>query len=178
MGLFKDLKRSGWIKRQVSAPESDAEHSFSTCFLAFLLTPDNLNRYHCMELALIHDLAEIYCGDYTPCDNISAQEKSNQEEQSIRQISQELETPYIFELFNEFEQQKTEEAKFVKALDKLDTALTACYYDDKQRAKTSLFNEFSSHADKYIKNIKSHNIKEIQAILTNIINERNHHEQN
>ena len=178
LGLFKDLKRSGWIKRNVLMPESDADHSFSTCFLAFLLTPQHLNRSHCIELALIHDLAEIYCGDYTPCDNLSPQEKHHLEEQGIIKISKELDMPKIIELFNEFEQQKTEESKFVKALDKLDTVLTACYYDDNKRAPTSLFDEFSSYANKRISEIKSRNINKIKIILSNIIKERNQNDQN
>ena len=52
LGRFKDLKRSGWLARKVSSPESDAEHSFSLAFQALLLTPSYLDRCRCIELAL------------------------------------------------------------------------------------------------------------------------------
>ena len=75
IGKFKDLKRSGWVNKKVVNPESDAEHSFSVAFMTMLMAPDNLDKEKCLKLALIHDLAEIYAGEYTPHENITAKEK-------------------------------------------------------------------------------------------------------
>lgn len=178
LGRFKDLKRSGWLKRGVLSPESDADHSFSVCFLTFLLAPEHLNRCRCLELALIHDLAELYSGDYTPCDNISPAQKHILEEQGIQRIAQELESPRLLDLFAEFEAQETAESRFVKAIDKLDTVFAACYYDCSKRSETPVFAEFSAYARKQIEKIASSDIESIQNILNILISERENHDQN
>ena len=89
---------------------------------------------------------------------------------AIEKLAQELDYPKLISLFEEFEAQATEEAKFTKLLDKLDTAVTACYYDFNHRGDKPLIEEFCSHAEKEIKKINSpyqnlvldllHNIKD------------------
>lgn len=89
LGRFKDLKRSGWLARKVSSPESDAEHSFSLAFQALLLTPSYLDRCRCIELALAHDIAEVYSGDMLPGE-INAAEKHQKEREAVCRLSKEL----------------------------------------------------------------------------------------
>lgn len=84
LGKMKDLKRSGWIKRQVTNPESDADHSFSVAVLVLLLAPKELNLQRCLELALVHDLPEIYSGDYTPVDDISPAERAKKSKKQLK----------------------------------------------------------------------------------------------
>lgn len=59
-----------------------------------------------MELALTHDLAEIYAGDPTPVDKVSPQDKYNNEKQAITKIAAKLNKPELIELFEELETQK------------------------------------------------------------------------
>lgn len=169
LGKIKDLKRTGWLRRKIAVPESDAEHMFSTAFLAMLLTPPELNKEKCLELALSHDLQEIYSGDFVP-EEISSSEKYQIEHSAVQKLAQEIDYPQLIDLFEEFEAQETAEAKFVKTLDKLDTAITACYYDFDLRGDRPLIEEFCTHAEEEIKKINSpyqhlaldllHNIKD------------------
>lgn len=154
LGKIKDLKRTGWLRRKITVPESDADHMFSTAFLALLLTPPELNKERCLELALCHDLQEIYSGDFVP-EEISSSEKYQIEHSAVQKLAQELDYPQLIDLFEEFESQETAEAKFVKLLDKLDTAVTACYYDFNHRGDRPLIEEFCTHAEKEIKTIDS-----------------------
>ena len=169
LGKIKDLKRTGWLVRNINNPESDADHMFSTTFLIMMLTPPELNKEKCLELALCHDLQEIYSGDFI-LGEISASDKYQIERKAIEKLAQELDYPKLISLFEEFEAQATEEAKFTKLLDKLDTAVTACYYDFNHRGDKPLIEEFCSHAEEEIKKINStyqnlvldllHNIKD------------------
>ena len=162
------LKRTGWPKRQVNQPESDAEHSYSLAMLALLLMPEELDRLRCLELALTHDLAEIYAGDYIPTDNVTPEDKHQQERSGILKLADELNWPQLIELFDEFESQKTKESIYIKALDKLDNVITARYYDDNHRAPDKLMSEFSSHAEKCIDAFSGEDIKQIKYILQSL----------
>lgn len=170
LGKVKDLKRSGWKKRNVSLPESDADHSFGMCALIMMYSPDNLNKGHCLELAIVHDMAEIHSGDFTPGE-ITSQEKARLEKKGMRQISQEIKNHDFYELFKEFEAQQTPEAKFVRAIDKLETVLTAKYYDNNGRSSSPnpLMPEFAATAAKALEKIDSPDITILREIL-NIIN--------
>ena len=172
LGKFKDLKRTGWKRRQVDQPESDAEHSFSLALLVMLTIPAGLNRQKCLEMALIHDLAEIYVGDLTPDDSVAPKEKNCLEMQAMKRISQELSMPYFEELFSEFETQQTPEARFVKALDKLDTVLTACYYDQNKRAPVELMPEFSAYAQKCLSRADTDEVRLVKNMLYQIVKKK------
>lgn len=140
LGKMKNLKRTGWIYRHVQNPESDADHSYSLAVLALLLAPKHLDLLKCLKLALVHDMAEVFCGDYMP-GTISAEEKHKKECQAFDEIAKCLQRPDFVELFNEFEGETTPEAKFMKALDRVDNVVTASYYQKEQGIK--LVEEFS-----------------------------------
>lgn len=146
LGRVKDLRRSGWLERNVPAPESDGDHMFSTAFLVLVLAQNTkLNIQHCLELALTHDLQEIISGDPIPGEK-TEQEKYDTELIAISEIADKLNMPCLVEWFKEFEARETEEAKFVKSLDKLDTVLTAAYYDKYRDSEPKVFDEFSKNA--------------------------------
>ena len=52
----------------------------------------------------------------------------------------------MLDWFKEFEAKQTPEARFVKSLDKLDTCLTAAYYDRTRHSEPKVWQEFSSYA--------------------------------
>ena len=169
IGEFKDLKRSGWLKKEVILPESDAEHSFSVALLAMLLAPSSIDRLKCIEMALAHDLAEIYAGDITPGDDISPLEKHQKERESIIKISNQLDVPQLIKLFDEFEQKQSKESVFINALDKLDNVITAAYYDSNKRAPSKLTPEFKTYAQKRINDLPEYDfINKIKEILQGI----------
>ena len=168
LGQVKDLRRSGWIKRNIPAPESDGDHMFSTAFLVLALAPKyKVDKCHCLELALTHDLQETIAGDPVPGEK-TLQEKYNTELQAMTQISQKLGMPCLVEWFKEFEACETEEAKFVKSLDKLDTCLTAAYYDETRDSTPKVWDEFSKHALKCLEELPSQVSQEASSIIKEI----------
>lgn len=171
IGKFKQLKRSGWIKHQITTPESDAEHSFSVALLAMLLTPKYLDKTKCLEMALIHDLSEIYAGDHTPDDTITPAEKHQKERSGIIKIAQMLDSPQMVDLFDEFEQKETKESIFINALDKLDNVITANYYDQQHQGDCKLTREFGKYADQKISELENKELlQQVKNILFNLTN--------
>lgn len=161
LGKFKDLKRTGWMIRDVKLPESDADHSFGVALLTMMLAPEKLNKQKCIELALVHDLAEIYAGDFTPHDNISKEDKDKLEREGASRLAKELNWPQLVDLIDEYNDKKTPEARFVNLLDKLETIMTAKYYDDNNRSESTLIEEFSNYAKKYAKTFSECEVKDI-----------------
>lgn len=146
-GKMKNLRRSGWVCRKVDFPETDAAHSWSLSLLVQLYAPAGLDVCKCMKMANIHDLAEIYVGDFTPLSDISPEKKHELEAAAMSRLADELEMPELTELFHEFEAGETPEAVFVRNMDKLDTVIQACYYDQEQDYGGRLFEEFYAYAE-------------------------------
>jgi putative hydrolase of HD superfamily len=40
----------------------------------------------CMKLSIIHELGEIYAGDFTPCDNITKAKKHELEKEAVQRL--------------------------------------------------------------------------------------------
>ena len=122
---LKQLLRTGWVRSGVEDPESVASHSWGMAILAMKLCPDNLNKTRVIEMCIVHDLPEIIVGDLTPYDDQT--NKNNDETKAMEKLA-----PFWLDLLLEYEQQKTEESKFVKYLDKLDMAYMARLYEEQQ----------------------------------------------
>ena len=145
-GQMKNLARSGWLYHKIKSPEVDASHSWGVSMLVQIFAPKELDLCRCLKMANIHDLAEIYVGDYTPGSGISPQEKYRLESQAIQRLAKELQYPEIIDLFEEFEACETPEAVFVKNMDRLDTVIQAKYFDETQNYNGRLFEEFYEYA--------------------------------
>lgn len=153
LGKIKDLKRSGWIKRKISLPESDADHMFSCAFLVLMLANKcEVDQLRCLQLALVHDLSEIISGDPVPGEK-SFEDKYQSELLAITEISQKISMPELIDWFKEFEEGITREAQLVRCLDKLETVMTSAYYDKENRSDTKVFDEFSSYALSQLQNM-------------------------
>ena len=160
---MKQVKRTGWVRRNISNPESDAEHSFSLAMLVMLFAPNNLDRLKCLQLALIHDLPEIYCGDIIPGE-LDPVKKQALEKSAMAMVVRELKLPQLQELFEEFEQHETPEAQFVWVLDRLDNVFTARMYEDTRRVQ--LVQEF---ADSAFERLYYLNDKDLRAELDKVL---------
>lgn len=153
---LKTLKRKGWIVREVcdnNRIESDAEHTFSMIMLALeIIHKENLqlNTEKVLKMIAYHELCEIDYGDHTPLDNITKQEKFENEYACIKRLSQNYNLPEIEQLWLEFEQNQTPEAKFVKTIDKLDAVMQSKIYSEKCN-KPQLFEEFFNNGKHIIK---------------------------
>lgn len=134
VGKLKRLKRTGWVKNNIPDCESVAEHSFMVALLAMALAPQfKLNHLKVLKMALIHDLAEAETGDtITHIGNQVVSDpnlKAQEEKKMISIILSHLEEKDYLELFEEYEENKTPEAQFVKQIDKLEMALQALEYE-------------------------------------------------
>ena len=127
---LKDVVRKGWLRCNVPEPESSAAHSWGVSFLALLLCPPELNRERVLSLAIIHDLPEIKAGDITPYDGISVEDKHAAELEAIKELDSNAGTN-LTELFQEYLDNATPEAKLIHACDKLDMAITARHYSER-----------------------------------------------
>lgn len=169
---LKNLYRQGWLKRNVSIKhgESVADHSFGTAITAWILAETSeldLDINKVIKLALIHELGEIYAGDITPVDGVSLETKHQLELNGVTKIlnNHPLKS-YFLELWNEFENESTPEAIFVKQIDKFEMGLQAEIY--KGHAKDSNIKEIDCEAkqmDEFIhsaeKVLSNHKLKQL-----------------
>jgi len=146
---LKQLQRTGWVRKGVENAESVAAHSWGMAVLALELAPDELDLRRVLSLCLLHDLAEVRVGDLTPYDDTTTKEHDER-------IAMQSLAPQWLELFEDYQSQSSEEAKFVKQLDKLDMAIQSLVYEDKQGMNLQ---EFRDHAKQFISNSR------LQAIL-------------
>src|SRR5436305_7017032 len=63
--MLDRIPRAGFVLRGVAEPESVAEHTLHVLFLVWALGPkiEGLDVTRAVEIALIHDLAELRIGD-------------------------------------------------------------------------------------------------------------------
>lgn len=126
------------LKRDMEVPidgrrlENDAEHSWSTAFLACTLAElidPSLETGKIAQLAIVHDLVEIYAGDTSIWDKDLSKTKENRERAAVERIKEEYKSfKWITETIDEYESKSSPEANFVWSVDKL-AALSIRYQD-------------------------------------------------
>lgn len=150
---LKHLLRQGWLAR--GAPEDKCEsvgdHTFAVALFGMMIAKKyfpKLDMTKVLKMSLVHELGEIDGGDITPHDGIDKKEKYEIEEKGIRKMLANFpEGKEYLELWLEFEENRSPEAKFVKQIDKLEMAMQAAVYS-KQYGKD--LNEFIESARKQI----------------------------
>jgi putative hydrolase of HD superfamily len=150
-GRLKETTRAGWMLRGVPDPESVADHSFRLALLALVLAPraaPPVDAARCVAMALAHDLAECLVGDITPHDGVSPGEKRARESAALRRLSELAGDDSLVNLWTEYDAGATPEARFVKELDKLETALQAVEYGRRGGAGQKDLHEFLDSADR------------------------------
>lgn len=142
---LKQLYRQGWLLRDIARArcESVADHTFGLAVLALLLAESyfpELDLLKVVRLALLHDFGEIYAGDITPLDPVSPEEKRAREAESIRQVFDKLPNGAAYiALWEEYDAQKSAEARFVRQLDRLEMVLQASVYEQQRLADLTEF---------------------------------------
>ena len=110
--------------------ESDAEHTWHLCMFGLLLNKEldlNLDLSRVFKLALLHDLPELYAGDTYAFDDEGKKTKAEREEKAAKELFGILPEDLgeeLYKLFREYEECKSPEAKFVKAIDKIQPILS------------------------------------------------------
>ncbi|CAO2823053.1 unnamed protein product [Amaranthus hypochondriacus] len=149
---LKTTKRAGWVKREVQNPESISDHMYRMGLMA-LISSDipGVNRDKCVKMAIVHDIAEAIVGDITPSDGISKEEKSRREREAIDHMCNVLgggsRAQEIYDLWMEYEEGSSPEAKLVKDCDKVEMILQALEYEKDQGKDLEEF--FESTAGKF-----------------------------
>ena len=109
--------------------DTSAAHSWQLAFAAYSLVTEfslSLDSCKCLGLALVHDLPEVYTGDKDAVDilngKVRRKEKNEAEASCMRNFNETfISAQSFYDLWEEYKEQKTLEAKFVNALDKLES---------------------------------------------------------
>lgn len=121
-----------------SRNESSADHSWSCMLIADVLIDyidESLDRAHVLELLLYHDLVEIYAGDAKFNSPKQMGEKDEKEKAAFERITALIpDSSRYKDLLSEYEERKTREALFAKAVDCIDALISTLKHDGKTPA--------------------------------------------
>ena len=165
---LKHVKRAGWISRaQISNPESVADHSYSVCAISMALSDMlGLNTERVMKMAILHDLPESIIGDFVPGE-VTKKKKRAEENNAIETILHSI-PPCLRSdykgIWLEYLLNKTDIARLVHTVDKLEMALQARQYVSEGYPK-HLLAQFLDFPKKYMMNYKHEIISQIQNAL-------------
>lgn len=121
---LKSVTRTAWTT--TGRRESTAEHSWRLAMLLMVLEEDfkgvDINK--AIKMSLVHDLGELYDGDISAKLQSENDNKSQMEERAMKRMLTTLPESLggkIYDLWKEYNECSTKEAKLVKAMDKLET---------------------------------------------------------
>eukprot|EP00605_Chrysophyceae_sp_TOSAG23-4_P000353 GSChrysophyteH1.ASY1.ANO1.400.1 assembled CDS len=120
-GKLKTLKRTGWVNNNVTLPESVADHMYRMSMMCFALKDPGLNKDRLIKICLCHDLAE-----------------------AIAALGSE-----IRDLWFEYEERTTDEAKVASQLDKFEMIVQADEYEKQHAAEGKRLDSFFSYTEGY-----------------------------
>lgn len=151
---LKSIERANSVSGR---KESPAEHIWSCLILADYFINKikaKLNRLKVYELLMYHDLVEIKAGDVNLLDGEKRKGKKEKEAKAVKELKEKI-PKLLWEklrrLFKEYEEGKTVEARFAKAVDALDAELHEMDYKEDwkdwteeflRKTKGHLFEEF------------------------------------
>jgi len=172
--------------------ESVAEHTWRMALMAVLIEPlltKKVDTARLLKMIILHDLVEAEARDVSALDvlrnpeiKIQKVEKEKQAIENLRSVLKETNGKEIYDLFYEFENKETYEAKVANALDKLEVQLQhnhadfstweeieydMCYMMDKH----VVFDETLSELKRQIEDDAEHKMK-LAGVDTNLVRER------
>ncbi|MCW2904706.1 MAG: Phosphohydrolase [Streptosporangiaceae bacterium] len=109
--------------------ENDAEHSWHLAMMVTVLaehSDEPIDVGHTVKLVLVHDLVEIYAGDTPLYDPVAGADQDEREARAADRVFGLLPADQggrMRELWDEFEARRTPEARFAKAMDRLQPML-------------------------------------------------------
>jgi putative hydrolase of HD superfamily len=143
------VPRSGYVLRGVAEPESVTEHSWHVLFLVWALGAriEGIDVPRAIEIALVHDLAELRIGDLPRVASRYFPEgaKKAAEAAAMAEVLAPLPESALA-LYDEYQQGTTPEARLVKACDKLQLMIKVAVYE---RWGTGALAEFWDNPDNF-----------------------------
>ncbi len=133
LDFFLETEQLKQTRRYSTCPavsDSVADHSWKLAFMVSTLSKDipEIDPLHTIEMCLVHDLAEyvtgeidahrIYTGEVTEEEKYALELKAVEEFKGRLAFGQK-----IYDLWTEFEEQQTPEAKYARALDKIEALI-------------------------------------------------------
>lgn len=145
---LKNIPRQGWMdKLSIINPESVSDHSYSMAIMCMVISDlKNFNSEKILKMALLHDLAESLIGDLTP-EQIDKEAKEKLENNAfgkiIKNLPEQIKFKYL-EIWFEYQENISPEAKLIHQIDKLEMALQAKIYQKNGYDKEKLESFFES----------------------------------
>lgn len=133
---LKDMLRQGAVQWSVDKNrlESIAEHTFGCMILAIGLQSEldiDVDMEKVLEMLTIHELEELSIGDVTPLDNIEKSKLTSKARPAVYKIVKSLKLgDKLISLTDEYNLNVSKDAKFAKAVDKLECVLEFKKYQD------------------------------------------------
>ena len=154
-GTLKKIPRTGWLTHGLINVESIAEHSYRVGIMGLILSEEmGCDSSKMIKMALIHDIAEILTGDIVwehgfLTDFLLKKTKSERERLAIISLSSLVKSGNELKLlWEEYESQKSKEAKLLKQIDKLEMVIQALEYENPRNPNH--LKEFWENAKKHI----------------------------
>lgn len=158
VGKLKHLPRTGWLTRFVPDPETVAAHSWRVALIALEFADEvkamGADLEKVLKMAICHDLGESIIGDYIHIDckyaNITSKEKYEKEAVAVRALADESGINGIYDIWREFEDRDTIEARIAKDFEIIDMLLQAFQYLQENPEMTDL-TEFMEKNETHVK---------------------------
>ena len=139
IGILKSLPRTGWLIHGIKNGESIADHCYRMTLLSMVLADTlvakgmKIDTEKVMRLSLLHEIAEARIGDipFTVLTYIPEEVKEIGERKAVTSMLEKFGSigKWYQELWEEFEQNETIEAKLVRAADKLELMIQVLEYE-------------------------------------------------
>ncbi len=132
--FIKEIDKLKYIQRRTKLfnsdrHENDAEHSWHLAMMAIVLSDysnTNIDILKVIKMVLIHDIVEIDAGDTFIYDQNKSHNNTEEELKAAERIFgllPEKQATEFIEIWKEFEDGITDEAKFAKSMDRLEPLL-------------------------------------------------------
>ena len=134
MAFIHEIDKLKYIQRRTKLlnsdrNENDAEHSWHLAMMAIILSQHSntaVDILKVVKMVLIHDIVEIDAGDTFIYDTVKNHTNTNEELLAAKRIFgilPEEQAQEMIAVWEEFEEGKTEEAKFARSMDRLEPLL-------------------------------------------------------
>ena len=134
LAFLTESERMDTILRQTPVPgtsrmENDAEHSYHFALTALTLAPyaaEKIDLSRVLQMALLHDLVELYAGDTYVYDSAAQESQAQREEEAAQKLYGLLpakQGAHFAALWREFDAQSSADARFAACIDRLQPLL-------------------------------------------------------